>query len=484
MRDWIFAFLETLTKKIIMSETTTQKESGFYKWEVLILLWFAYWFNQADRQIYNTLIGDIRNSLQMTDADAGLVATVFMWVLAICFPLAGFAVDRFGKKGIIVFSLILWSAATVVSGACTAFFLFIIFRCVATGVGEGFFSPAAYTSLSEYHEKDTRATAISIYTTAQYLGIVVCGGMAGWLVDKWVSLQQSGSLNWLADYGLGALANYEGWRVVFFLFGSLGVLLGIVILLRLRDKYPPSAQQKSANSKSDVSVWESVKVFFSIPSAILLTVSFSGVVFVVQAYLTWSTDYLRETFNMTRAEAGFNAVLWMHAGAFFGILIAGKLSDLLAMKKKQYRVLLQSFGYISAVPFIVLIGFATPVKEFFGLSDAVCGVGTTIALIYIGMIGFGFFRGFYDANIYPTLYDVVPSKYRGSATGIMLFIGFLLASPGPWILGLLKPIVGLHCGIALLSVVWLVLGIMLLFIYKLCYARDCQSAIDYDLTHR
>ncbi len=459
-----------------MSQTTiTQKESGFYKWEVLILLWFAYWFNQADRQIYNTLIGDIRKSLEMTDAHAGLVATVFMWVLAICFPLAGFAVDRFGKKGIIVSSLILWSAATVISGGCTAFFLFIIFRCVATGVGEGFFSPAAYTSLSEYHEKDTRATAVSIYTTAQYLGIVVCGGIAGWLVDQWVSLQQSGSLSFL-----GPIAELEGWRVVFFIFGTLGVLLGIIILCRLRDKNPPAKMVGSTNAKSDVSVWESVKIFFSIPSAVLLTVAFSGVVFVVQAYLTWSTDYLRETFNMSRAEAGFNAVLWMHVGAFVGILIAGKLSDFLAMKKMQYRVLMQSFGYILAVPFIILIGFSEYARTALGLSDTTMGITTTIALIYIGMLGFGFFRGFYDANIYPTLYDVVPSKYRGSATGIMLFVGFLLASPGPWLLGLLKPIIGLDCGIASLSLVWLVLGIMLLFVYKLTYARDCAKAMEYD----
>jgi len=177
-----------------MAHDIAKKDGGFYKWEVLILLWFAYWFNQADRQIYNALLPDIMPSLGMGASEAGLVATVFMWVLAVCFPFAGFAVDRFGKKGIIVASLVLWSAATVISGFCSAFFLFILFRCVATGVGEGFFAPAAYSSLSEYHDKDTRATAMGIFTTAQYLGIVICGVMATWLAKQWNDLKASGCL--------------------------------------------------------------------------------------------------------------------------------------------------------------------------------------------------------------------------------------------------------------------------------------------------
>lgn len=434
------------------SSTNTVSKSDFYKWEVLILLWFAYWFNQADRQIYNTLIEKIKISLEMTDAQAGLVATVFMWVLAFCFPLAGFAVDRFSKKAVIVASLMLWSAATVVSGGCGVFLMFILFRSLATGVGEGCFAPASYSMLGEYHDKDTRATAMSIYTTAQYLGIVVCGLLAGYIADTWDSLRADGGA------GLGALsfmAGLDGWRLVFFTFGTLGVLLSVLIIWRLKDKITANASQ---SSQPKLSIWESVKVFFSIPSAVLLTVCFSGVVFVVQAYLTWSTAYLQE-FKMSNTEAGFNSVLWAHVGSFVGILIAGRLSDCLAAKKPQYRVLMQSLGYLLAAPFIV-----------------VAGLSHTIWVIYFALVAFGFFRGFYDTNIYVTLYDVVPSKYKGSATGIMLFLGFMLASPGPWILGLLRPHIGLSWGIASLSLVFVALGLLLLVIYKFFYAKDVERA--------
>ncbi len=458
-----------------MAQDIAKKDGGFYKWEVLILLWFAYWFNQADRQIYNALLPDIMPSLGMGASEAGLVATVFMWVLAVCFPFAGFAVDRFGKKGIIVASLVLWSAATVVSGFCSAFFLFILFRCVATGVGEGFFAPAAYSSLSEYHDKDTRATAMGIFTTAQYLGIVICGVMATWLAKQWNDLKASGCLE-----SLGFLGQLEGWRVVFALFGSLGVLLGVVILLRLRDKNPPA--YKSGEKTDNVPILETIKMFFSNPSAILLTVAFSGVVMVIQAFLTWSTVYLHETLHLDKVSAGLHAVLWLHLGGIVGILIAGKLSDYLAMKKVQYRVLMQSFGYIMAVPFIVLVGFSDDATTLWGMSATTMSIATPFLLVCVGMTFMGFFRAFYDANIYPTLYDVVPAKCRGSATGIMLFVGFLMASPGPWVLGKLKEMVGLSCGIASLAIVWLVLGIMLLFVYKFTYAKDCKKALDVDKT--
>ncbi len=399
-----------------------------------MLLWFAYWFNQADRQLYNTLIEKISDSLNMTPADSGLVATMFCWVLAICFPLAGFAADRFSKKWIIFGSILLWSAATVISGGCTGFLMFVLFRSIATGVGEGCFAPSNYATISDYHDTDTRATAMSIHTTSQYFGIIVSGFIAGWIGDNW------------------------GWRPAFYIFGTVGVVLAFIIMWRLKDKVK-DASKKTKVDKNAPSVGESVREFFSVPSAILLTICFAGVIFVVQGYLTWSTLFLQEKFAMSNTAAGFNSVFYAHIGSFVGILLAGRLSDKLASKKPQYRVLLQSMGYLLASPFIVLMGLSSE-----------------IALVFIGFAGFGFFRGFYDANIYATLYDVMPAKFRGSAAGIMLFIGFILGSFAPWILGLVKPHLGLSYGIAMLSTVWIFLGLVLLIIYKFLYARDYARA--------
>ena len=45
----------------------------YYKWEVLALLWVAYLLNQADRQVFNTVLPAIRDSLNLTDTSVGLI---------------------------------------------------------------------------------------------------------------------------------------------------------------------------------------------------------------------------------------------------------------------------------------------------------------------------------------------------------------------------------------------------------------------------
>jgi MFS family permease len=56
------------------------KKSKFsipYKWEMIILLWFAFFLNQGDRLLYNSVLPLIRESLGFSDVQLGLIATIF-----------------------------------------------------------------------------------------------------------------------------------------------------------------------------------------------------------------------------------------------------------------------------------------------------------------------------------------------------------------------------------------------------------------------
>ena len=97
------------------------KHHKWYKWEVLALLWMAFFLNQADRQIYNTLLVPIKESLKLTDGEAGLIATLFSLVFAVLVPLSGFVADKLSRKWIIVFSIMLWSGATKCGGGAARF---------------------------------------------------------------------------------------------------------------------------------------------------------------------------------------------------------------------------------------------------------------------------------------------------------------------------------------------------------------------------
>lgn len=182
---------------------------------------------------------------------------------------------------------------------------------------------------------------------------------------------------------------------------------------------------------------EAMRALFRVPTAVILTVCFAGLIFVLTGYLTWTPTFLYEKFSMSLADAGFNSMFYTHLAAFAGILIAGKMSDRLAVKKPSYRILMQSAGLLAATPFIVMMGYAQ-----------------SLVAVYIGFAGFGFARAFFDANTYPVLYDVIPEKYRSSAAGVMLMIGFVAGSFSPLILGAVKPHIGLSAGISRLAAIW------------------------------
>ena len=149
-------------------------KNSWYKWEVLLLLWMAYLLNQADRQVFNTVLPAIRDALNLTDTSVGLIATIFNLFYALMVPIGGWAGDRFSRKWVTTISILFWSVATMFTGLATSMFWLIVLRSVATGGGEAFFGPANYSLLGQYHT-DTRARAMSIHQTAYYVGVILAG---------------------------------------------------------------------------------------------------------------------------------------------------------------------------------------------------------------------------------------------------------------------------------------------------------------------
>ncbi len=153
-----------------------------YRWELLVWLWLAFLFNQADRQVFNVVLPAIRAGLGLTAVQAGLVGSVFTIALAIVIPVAGYVGDIWSRKRIVVFSLFGWSVSTLLTGFSPGLLYLIIVRSVATGVGEGFYAPSAFAMIGEHHV-ETRAQAMALHQTSLYLGVVLSGLVAGWLGD-------------------------------------------------------------------------------------------------------------------------------------------------------------------------------------------------------------------------------------------------------------------------------------------------------------
>lgn len=402
--------------------------SKSYKWEIIFLLWVAYFLNQADRQVFNTVLPHIQEFLGATDATMGLISTCFNIFFACTVPFAGYFADRLSRSKIIIFSVALFSVATMFTGYASTVVLMILMRSIATGVGEAIFGPTYPAIIAEYHDGSTRARAMSIHQTAYYIGVIASGFLAGLIADK------------------------MGWQYSFLIFGAAGVLFTFVLLLRLRDKSP--AQQKTETTQSaKPSFFEAMAAIFKVPTAVCMIFGFTSLIFVLTGYLTWMPKCLMETFNLSAASAGFNSMFWTHAAAFVGVLVVGSLSDKLAASKGggKNRLILQAGGLLLAAPCIVLMGLS---KE--------------IWVVYAALAGFGFFRAFFDANTYSILYDVISERYHSSSSAVLQMFGFGMGSLAPLILGLMSPKLGLSGGIATLSVIWVVAGVVLL-VAKFCF---------------
>ena len=78
----------------------------------------------------------------------------------------------------------------------------------------------------------------------------------------------------------------------------------------------------------------------------------------------------------------------------------------------------------------------------------------------------------YDSNLFAALYDVIPARYRSSATGLMLSCAFTVGATSPVLLGYLKQHINLGIGLSALAFVYF-FGAALLFIaLKVFFARD------------
>src|SRR5579872_2083908 len=172
--------------------------NALYRGYVLTMLTLVYAFNFIDRQIVVTLQDSIKKDMHLSDAQLGWMSgfafAIFYVVLGI--PIARMA-DKGNRRNIITLSLGLWSIMTAVCGRAGNFIQLLLAR-MGVGVGEAGGSPPAHAMISDYFPPAKRATALSVYSTGIYIGVLI-----GFLMG-------------------GYLNQHLGWRTAFFVLGLPG----------------------------------------------------------------------------------------------------------------------------------------------------------------------------------------------------------------------------------------------------------------------
>ncbi len=399
-----------------------------YKWWVVFMLWFVCLFNYADRQAIFSVFPLLESQMGLSKIEQGIVGSSFMWVYALALPLAGIVGDRFQRKTLILVGLIFWSLITVATALATEYWHLVLFRALE-GFGEAFYFPASMSLISDYHSRETRSRAMGLHQSSVYAGTIAGG--------------------WLA----GELAEQYGWRSGFVVFGTLGLVLGVVLFWLLKEPRRGQAETDagiaSASHVPAAVTWSEMAQFlpqlFKMPPVVILILVFSGANFVAMVFLTWLPSYLGNEFGMNLGMAGLSATMYTQLASILGVLTGGYLADRWARRHFGGRPLTQSIGLLVGCPFIFLTGrtFEAPV-------------------LIMALIGFGFCKGLYDANIWASLYDLVRPEHRARAQGVMNSLGWLLGgATAPVAIAAASLQFGMSACLSATAVIYLAMGMLL-----------------------
>lgn len=402
-------------------------QTKHYKWVVVGLLWFVCFFNYADRQAIFSVFIPIQKELGLTDVQLAMVGSAFMYVYALAGPIAGVIGDRISRKALIIGGLVFWSLVTVCTALSTQYWHLVLVRALE-GFGEAFYFPASMSLIAGYHDPEgTKSRAMGIHQSSVYAGTFAGGALSGYM------------------------AQHYTWRSSFVLFGSLGVLLGVVLLMALKE--PPVRQLEPAKADDSHATldWRQAGVMteigriFRTPMVLVLMAVFGGANFVASIFLTWMPTFLARKFNMSLSMAGFSGTMFVQLASVFGVLTGGILADRLVRKYLGGRMLTQALGLFGGVAFIFLTGWTL-----------------SVPVLIWAMIGFGFFKGIYDANIWASLYDVVRPERRATALGLMNSIGWLGGAAAPLVIAKASQTYGMSACISANSMIYLFFGVLML----------------------
>lgn len=369
-----------------------------YKWFVVGMLWWIAFFNYADRQAIFSVFPLLEREMHLNTVQLGLLGSSFAWVYGLFSPLAGAIVDRVRRKSAILGGLHLWSAICIATAASRGFAGLLFFRS-AEGLGESFYFPAGVSMISDYHAPATRSRALGLHQTSVYIGTIGGGALAG------------------------LIAEHYGWRWSFVIFGSAGALLGF-FLNRFLIEPPRSA------SAPRIPVAAFLKLLKL--EAILLMLGFLCANFVAVVLLSWMPKFLFDQFHMSLAAAGFTATIYVQLASMAGSPAGGWLADVLRKRTPGGRMMVQAIGVLGGAPFVVL-----------------CGLTRSTGVLVAGLAAWGFFKGLYDANIFASIFDVVPEEARGTAAGFMNMVGWIGGGAAPVIVGWIAMSTGLGAAIAM-----------------------------------
>ncbi|HEY0247230.1 MAG TPA: MFS transporter [Gryllotalpicola sp.] len=361
---------------------------------VLAILAASYIVNAADRQVFPVLVPQIQSDLHFALSQGGLLATVFTLGIGIAGIPTGRLLDKISRKSAMLIGIALYSAFTVLTAQSLGFGDMLTYRALS-GIGESLQNAALFSAVGAFFFT-RRSFAIGVLNLSYGLG-----GFLGPLLG--------------AD-----LASATGnWRVPLYLFGGIGFLFAVVILLTVSRRF--TEVKDGAGPAVAVPDSNAPRTLLNRDSILLCVVAaLAGLA--VLGYLGLYPTFLQSQLHLSLKDAGLAASLY-GIGSMVASVPAGWLGDRIGNK----AVIILALSGSIVVAFIMFFIATTTVEQAI-LSFLVGAFGS--GLIYV--------------NLYAGMQKSLHPSIVGRASGAFITWFYLPAALAGYLFSLLVGHVGWH----------------------------------------
>ncbi len=409
--------------------TIIRQPRPWYPWVLVAVLWVVAFLNYLDRILITTMRDPIVAEFTLSDAQFGLLTSVFLWSYGLLSPFGGYLADRYSRRNVIIFSVAVWSLATAWTGYVTSFEELVAARIVM-GISEAFYIPAGLALITDYHRGKTQSLATGIHFSGLYAGLAL-GGVGGYIAELW------------------------GWRFGFHLFGFFGCFYALLLLFVLRDRKdatvpgPAQAAGPEADTGSRIAFGAVFRSLLGERSYRILLFYFVVLGIANWLVYAWLPTFLKDQFNLGLGQAGLSATLYPQIGSFIGVLLGGIWADRWSRSNPRGRLFVIIAGFTVGAPALILMSW------------------TGVLFIALAvLVLFGIARGFSDANLMPIVRQVADSRYAATAYGLLNFLSTIAGGLMVYAGGALK-----DADINLAIVYMVAAGLLLVATWSLAFVR-------------
>jgi len=386
---------------------------GRYRGFVVAVFFAFILLHQADKLLIGPLTTPIMETFKINEAQMGAVFTGALIVGALFYPLWGFLYDRFARPKLLALASFIWGSTTWLSAIAPTYPTFLATRA-STGIDDSSY-PGLYSLIADYFGPHTRGKIYGLLEIAMPLG---------YLLGMILAL---------------SLRDVLGWRGVFYITGSIGIILAAIIFFGVKD-VPRGKSEPELAELEQIKVyrfdWKVARgLFRKLTLLFLFTQGFFGV-FPWNVITYWFFRYLEVERGYSAQEVMVTmvlAVLVLASGYFVG----GALGDFFFKRTVRGRLFVSTFGVITgAVLLFVTMNIPLEAKGLF------------LVMLCITAL----FIPFAAPNVVSTVYDVTLPEVRSTALAIQYFIESAGAALSPLMAGIIAVRANLKTAILIICI--------------------------------